>query len=284
MQYTCGVARSLADKVIAITGASTGIGAATAVACAQAGMRVALGARRQDPLREVADQVEQAGGKALVVPCDVDRDEDVQRLVEQTTSQFGRLDAIFANAGYGLCAKVADTSDEQMRAIFETNYYGMMRVIHAAVPLMRAQGDGHILICSSAVSELGLPMHGAYCATKAAQDAIASAMRAELAHEGINVSSVHPVGTRTDLYETARTRSGQPHNEPNTPSKLIQSSEQVARQIVKCLRRPKAEVWPHWPSRIGLAIVTAFPVLGANAMRSLMRKRYGYHIRANATP
>lgn len=269
------MARDLTDRVIVITGASSGIGAATALACAEAGMDVVLGARREDRLREVAEQVQRAGRRAITMACDVDRDADVERLAAQAESHFGRLDAAFANAGYGLYASVAETSDAAMHAIFETNFHGTMRLIRAVVPaLERREDGGHVLICSSAVSEIGLPMYGAYCATKAAQDAIASAMRGELADRGIRVSSVHPVGTRTDFFETARVRSNEQTATFNTPSALQQTAAQVARAVLRCLRRPRAEVWPHWPTRLGLAMVTAFPALGAMSMRGLYRKRY----------
>ena len=264
----------LTNRVIAVTGASSGIGAATAVACAAAGMDVALQARREERLQEVAAQVEKTGRGALIVLGDVDRDEDVDRLIAETTSRFGRLDAVFANAGFGLFGAVADAAPQQARAIFETNFFGTMRLIRAALPVMRRQGSGHILICSSAVSEIGLPMNGLYCATKAAQDSIASAMRAELADEKIHVSSVHPVGTSTEFYEVLQIRSGLDGKNFNTPSALIQTPEKVARAIVRCLRRPRPEVWPHLWSRFGLALVTAFPVLNERSMRSMMRKRY----------
>ena len=264
----------LTNRVIAVTGASSGIGAATALACAEGGMDVALQARREERLREVAAQVKKAGRAALIVAGDVDRDEDVNRFIADTTSRFGRLDAAFANAGFGLCGPVADAAPQQARAIFETNFFGTMRLIRAAVPVMRRQGSGHILICSSSVSEIGLPMNGLYCATKAAQDSIASSMRAELADEKIHVSSVHPVGTRTEFYEASRIRSGLDGKHFNTPSVLVQTPEKVARAIVRCLRRPRPEVWPHLMSRFGLAIVTAFPAFNEMSMRSLMRKRY----------
>ena len=276
--------RDLTGKVIAITGASSGIGAATAVACAKAGMDIAISARREDRLQETAARVEQFGRKALIVPGDVDREEDARRLVDRTVGEWGRLDAVFANAGYGLYGPIADTTDARARAIFETNVFGTLRTIRAAVPVMRNCGEGHILICSSAVSEIGLPMYGLYCATKAAQDSIASALRAELAHEGIHVSSVHPVGTRTEFYDTARSRSGTPEPQFNTPAPLVQTAAKVAQAIVRCLRRPKPEIWPQPMARLGLAIVTAVPAFNAMSMRSLMRKRYPRVDKPSAAP
>jgi short-subunit dehydrogenase len=185
------------------------------------------------------------------------------------------VDAVFANAGYGLSAPVDRTTMHQARAIFETNVFGTLHVIHAAVPVMRRQGGGHILICSSAASEIAPPLHGLYSATKAAQDAIGCAMRAELEGEGIHVTTVHPVGTRTEFWQ-AMDKASEPayHRGNNTPKAMRQSAEKVARQVVGALRRPRAEVWPHAGARLGLAVMTACPRLSAYVMRRMM-KRHG---------
>lgn len=273
--------RDLTDRVIVITGGSSGIGATTAVMCAREGMDVVLAARREPQLKEVAQRIEALGRRALTVVCDVNRDEDVTELMRRAVDHFGRLDVLFANAGYGLFSSILDTSDAQMRAIFETNYFGTLRCIRAAVPIMlgdQANGGGgngqvsvgdrgHILICSSAVSEIGLPLNGAYCATKAAQDSIGGALRAELHEQGITVSTIHPVGTRTDFFDIA----GDP-SASNTPDSFMQDPERVAGAIVKCLHKPKPEVWPHWPTRLGMAICTALPGVTASAMRKQLRK------------
>lgn len=255
--------RDLQDKVIVITGASAGIGAATAIRCAQAGMHVVLAARRQEQLHSVAQQIEQQGRRTLVVPCDVSRDEDVIGLFEQAWEAFGRVDVAFANAGYGLASGVLDTSDEQHRAIFETNYFGTVRVIHQAVPYLRRTPDGlgHLLICSSAASEIGLPWYGAYSATKAAQDSIAGALRCEL-QDVIVVTTVHPVGTLTEFFDTAeRMAGGSGPGRPNTPRAFTQRPDTVARKIVRAIHRPRAEVWPSPMARVGLAVATLLPGL-----------------------
>jgi len=274
----------LTNRVIAITGASAGIGAATAVACAAAGMDVVLAARRVDRLEAVARQVEAAGRAALVVACDVQRDADVAGMYEQAQARFGRLDAVFANAGYGVFASIADTSDDRIRDIFETNFFGTIRCIKMALPYLRqtarANGHkGHILICSSACSEIGVPMYGYYAATKAAQDAIAGAMRAEVAHAGIYVSSVHPIGTKTEFFEVVKKVSPECNGQVglNTPASLMHSAETVARAVVNCLRRPRPEVWPAAAglgARLGLAFTTAMPRISAWAMRDMIRKRF----------
>jgi NADP-dependent 3-hydroxy acid dehydrogenase YdfG len=266
--------RDLRDQVFAITGASSGIGAATAVEAAKAGMHLALAARRTDKLEEVAKQIEGLGRQALRVACDVDKDEDVKAFIAQAHRHFGRLDAVFANAGYGVYAPIAQTSphvqaitDAQLRAMFETNFYGTMRVIREAMPILLAQGRGHLLICSSAASKVGPPFYGAYAATKAAQECVASALRAELTGKReIFVTTVHPIGTKTEFSQRVRDEMGADaaRMKSNTPDMFRQPVERVALSIVRCMRKshPEPEVWPHLPTRFMLALIDAFPRLG----------------------
>lgn len=270
------MARDLNGKVIVITGGSSGIGAATALAAADAGMDVVLGARRTAALAEVAAQVEQRGRAVLSVTCDVTDPAQNEQLFEQSWQRFGRVDVVFANAGYGIYGSVLQTPLADHRAIFEANYFGTLHTLQASAPYLRQTQGGlkQMLICSSAASELGLPMFGAYAATKAAQDAIAGALRAEVAGEGFVVTSVHPVGTRTAFFDTLkaespRTGAGEPATS-NTPSAFVQSVELVASRIVGAIRRPKPEVWPMRTSRWALAFCTACPRFTA----WLMRKHY----------
>jgi len=284
------MARDLQNKVIIITGASAGIGAATALACAKAGMRITLAARRRDKLEAVARQIEQDATastaavsttpRTLIVPCDVDKDEDVQALFARSWETFGRCDVIFANAGYGQYANIMDMSDADHRAMFETNYWGTVRTIRFGVPDLRRTKDGlkHVLICTSSASEISLPTFGVYCATKAAQDGIVGALRGELGVEGISVTGVHPVGTNTEFFDTAAQRSDKEtaasgDMRVNTPKAFRQSSERVARCIVKAIRRPRAEVWPMPLARYALAFATACPSLTAWMTKRHYRKR-----------
>jgi short-subunit dehydrogenase len=266
--------RDLRGKAIVITGASSGIGAATAIACAAAGMNVVLGARRKHKLDSIVSHIHQQNGHAIAQECDVTRDSDIQALIDRAEQHFNRLDVVFANAGYGLIAPLMHTTDPMMRAIFETNFYGTLRCIHAAVPAIRGTlrrhpaDHGHILICSSAVSEIAIPRYSAYCATKAAQDSLAGALRAELEHENIDVTSVHPVGTSTEFFDQAARLSNLPSaSSGNTHPAFRQSPQTVANAILRCLRRPKPEVWPQPFTRYGLAICTAFPRLAASVGR-----------------
>jgi len=263
------MARDLTDKTILITGGSSGIGAATARDCAQAGMNVSVVARRRDKLEALAGELEALGVAAHWSVADVCDEDAMRRAFEACWDTFGRLDAVFANAGYGRIVNVLDMSEQDERAMFETNYFGTTRTLRLAVPGLRATPGGlkHVLVCSSAASEIGVPTLGVYSATKAAQDCVAGALRAELADEGFSVTSVHPIGTKTDFMAVA----GDAGN-ANTPSALQQTPEHVARGIVAALRRPRPEVWPSGITRVGLALGTLSPRFAAWAMRRHYRK------------
>ncbi len=253
--------RDLQGRVICITGASAGIGRATALACARAGMDVVLGARRIDRLEALSREIESLGRRAVPMECDVASDADVEALVAAGLSRFGRLDAVLANAGYGLEHSVADSSMEQWRDIFDVNLYGTLRVIWATVPHFRQRQGGHILITSSCVSRFVIPYYSAYGATKASQTQMARSLRLELEPEGIDVSVVHPITTETEFFDVAADRSNRaPEGVPShTPRLFVQPADRVARAIVRCLHKPVPEVWTSHVTRFAAAAMVAFP-------------------------
>jgi NAD(P)-dependent dehydrogenase (short-subunit alcohol dehydrogenase family) len=264
----------LQGRPIAITGASSGIGLSTALACARAGMPVALGARRIDRLNTLAAEITAAGGRAIAVEVDVTKPDDCRRLIDRTVEAFGSIYAVFANAGYGFEAPVHEVSDEQLRAIFETNFFGTLNTIRPALERMLPAKSGHILICSSCIAKIGIPFLGPYCATKGAQNLIGRAMRHELAPLGIYVSTVHPVGTRTEFFN--KPGAFGPDAMPSrAPDAFMQSPERVANAIVRCLRRrpPPAEVWTSLPARLGFATLNAFPGAADFVFRRFVARR-----------
>ncbi|MEL7089018.1 MAG: SDR family NAD(P)-dependent oxidoreductase, partial [Planctomycetota bacterium] len=211
---------------------------------------------------------------------------DVQRWIEEAHGVFGRIDAVYANAGYGMTCPAMDMTVDEQRAMFDVNYFGTVHLLRGAMPYLATTPDGlkHMLICSSCLSELGPPASGVYAATKAAQDMLAQSMRAELAPEGFRVTSVHPVGTRTEFFEQAKRMSppspeavggsgkssgggsgGGGRMEP--PDFFMQDAEKVAKRIVGALRKPCAEVWPMRTARLIAALATALPGPTAWALR-----------------
>jgi NAD(P)-dependent dehydrogenase (short-subunit alcohol dehydrogenase family) len=251
----------LRGKPIAITGASSGIGRATALACAAAGMPVVVGARRLPHLESLVAAIRAQGGRAEAIACDVDNPADGERLVARTVESFGSIYSVFANAGYGLEGAAMDLTDEQYEAIIRTNFFGTLRTIRPALPYFRKAGGGHVLICSSCVSKMGLPYHGAYSASKALQDHVGRAMRLELAPEGILVSTIHPIGVCTEFSERVSEKAGGERRAVRTPESMKQPPELIADFIVRCLRKPRGEVWTHTPTRLGMGVLTIFPGL-----------------------
>ncbi|TVQ61350.1 MAG: SDR family NAD(P)-dependent oxidoreductase [Phycisphaerales bacterium] len=265
----------LTNKPIAIAGASSGIGAATARACARAGMPVALGARRTDRLQALAAEIQASGGRAIAIECDVTDPDACRRLIDKTERAFGPLFAAFANAGYGYEGSVlTDDEDQALRDIFETNVWGSLHIVRPAIERLRAHNSGgHVLMCSSCLSKLGVPYYGPYCATKAAQDHLGRALRAELASEKIAVSTVHPIGTKTEFFDTAATRSSSGKLAFPTPDAVRQPPEKVARAIVRRLRHPRGgEVWTSLGARTMFAMANAMPGMTDRVLRTAVRK------------
>lgn len=277
----------LRGKPIAITGASSGIGAATAIVCAAAGMPVAVGARRKERLAEVVEVIRKRGGQALAVETDVTSPASCAAFIDAAAREFGSLYAVYANAGYGDEIAIDAMSDERMRAIFETNFFGTLNTIRPALAHFRRNPGpdrGHILICSSCLARMAIPYYGAYSATKSAQAHIGRAMKFELAPEGIHVSTVHPIGTKTELFDLIAVRSAQNGGAAeliqHTPDRFMQTPEYVAARTLACLRRPRSEVWTGFRGgfvRFGMAVCTFAPSMGDWVLRGMVKRRKSQH-------
>ena len=270
---TMARAIQLAGKPICITGASSGIGRATAIACAQAGMPVMATARREDKLFEVVEEIRSQGGCSELCVVDVTDAGACERMIESTVERFGSIYAVFANAGYGVERATHEMSDAALREIFEVNFFGTLNTIRPALPRMVEQGAGHVLLCSSCLAKFTIPYYGAYCATKAAQGHVGRAMRLELAPQGVEVSTVHPVGTRTEFTRVVNEQSDGAPIAQKTPERFMQSPRRVAKAVVRCLRKPRAEVWTSRTTLYSAAALLAFPGLADRLGRSLGKQR-----------
>ena len=282
------MAVDLRGKPIAITGAGTGIGAATALACASAGMPVALCGRRADKLESIAGRIRSTGGQAITMVVDVADVTACRGFVQRTVAEFGSIYSVYANAGWGYEKPIHAMSDEEMRSIFETNFFGTMNVIRPALEhMLRNPGSprGHILICSSCLAKMAIPHYGAYSATKAAQNHVGRAMRLELEPLGVQVSTVHPITTCTELFDKVRERSGIDQVASHAPAFFTQDAEVVADKTIACLRRPRPEVWTGFKGavvRFGLSVNTLFPRLADFTVRGLAKQRNGLSVSAPA--
>lgn len=234
------------DKVVVVTGASSGIGRETALAFAKAGARVVLAARHESTLRELANKIIGTSGlppatvakSVLVVPTDVTKDEDVRRLVALVIAQFGRVDILINNAGIGMRAAAADMPLDDVHYLMEVNFHGPLRCIQAVLPHMRKQHAGQIVNVGSVLSMVVSPRNSAYCASKFALLALSDSLRLELHGSGVGVISVLPAYTDTPFFEHMF-RYGSPTR--ISPFKGQQPAK-VARAILRACARRKRQV------------------------------------------
>jgi NAD(P)-dependent dehydrogenase (short-subunit alcohol dehydrogenase family) len=233
-------------RVIAITGASAGIGRATALRVARDGAAVAMCARRQPQLDAAAADVVAGGGQSLAMVADVARVEDMDRFVASTVERFGRLDAMLCNAGFGIAGAIDDITPEQMQRLVDVNYMGTFYAARAALRVFRRQGRGHVIIVSSIVGKRGVPYMGAYSATKFAQVGMAECLRSEVAGSAIHVSIVYPVSTESEFFDVMSRETGATVTRSAGPR---QETALVADAIARALDRPVPEVYPHAKSR-----------------------------------
>jgi short-subunit dehydrogenase len=253
-------------RVALVTGASAGIGAATAHAFATAGLRVALCARRKERLEQLVGRITAHGGEASAHGVDVTDPFAVRAMVDDVAARWGRLDVLVNNAGRGLSATLEQTTAEELRALMELNVVAVLGATQAALPLMRRQGSGHIINVSSIVGRRAVPYRAAYSATKFALGALSEALRVELTGSGIAVTLVYPIGTETELHDVEVQKVPWRRMGPE------QSAERVARSILACVRRPRPEVYPYWPSRILAVLSVVAPGLVDRGMRRVLQR------------
>jgi short-subunit dehydrogenase len=265
------MARQLKGAVVLITGASSGIGRAAALAFAKEGAKLVLAARRRDQLEDVAAAARSLGGEAVVAQTDVVDRQQVQSAVNTAVSSFGRLDILVNNAGIGYLGMLEDTPTEAIETLWSVNMMGTIHATQAAIPLMRAQGGGHIINVASVSAKRGHPGNSIYCATKFAMVGLSEALRVELHGSGIEVSLVCPIGTATEFFDASSARSKRAHS----PMGPIHTAEKVARAIVRCARRPRPEVILSPLARIFLVINTFSPRLADRILLSVRSKLLG---------
>ncbi len=256
-------------RVVAITGASAGIGRATALRLARDGAALAICARRTDRLDAVAAEIAAAGGTALPVVADVAREADMDRFVAQTVQRFGRLDVMMCNAGFGIAGAIDDISPDQMQKLMDINYTGTFLAARAALRVFRRQGYGHLIIVSSIVGKRGVPYMGAYAATKFAQVGLAECLRAEVAGSLIRVSVVYPVSTDTEFFDVMSHETGTEVTRAFGPR---QPAETVADAIARAIAHPVPEVYPYFKSRFLVILNAVAPRLTDRIVKRFGRK------------
>ncbi len=221
-----------------ITGASRGIGRATARLFAERGASVVLAARSEEALLEAAAECEALGGRALAVPTDVASWGAVEELVRRAVEQFGRVDVWVNNAVLVAVGRLEDVPPEANQRVVEANLLGYMHGARAVLPRFREQGSGVLINMSSGFGFVGAPYADAYTATKFAQRGLSQALRGELRGSGVHVCTIMPSGVDTPAYHLAANYSGRAAG----PKGFLARPEKIARVVVRCAERPRPEV------------------------------------------
>jgi short-subunit dehydrogenase len=239
----------LTGAVVVVTGASAGIGRATALAFARKGSSVVLAARREHLLEEVADEIRAHGRRALVVRCDVSEWDQVLALASRTVDDFGRCDVLVNNAGIPGGGAFADLSIEQIERVARVNYLGVLYCTKAFLPTMLGAGRGHIVNVASVAGRFAVPGASVYTSTKHAVVAFSEALHYEVGPRGLRVTAINPGLVATEAF---------PHHEAIERGRLVMQPDTVARVIVRVVERgiaPERSI-PRW-----LAALQAFRVL-----------------------
>jgi NADP-dependent 3-hydroxy acid dehydrogenase YdfG len=190
------------NKVVAITGASSGIGKATALLLGERGAAVVLGARRTERLDDIARGIRDRGGRAVFSATDVTRRADLTRLVDRAVAEFGRLDVLVSNAGISKIGPVADLDVDGWSAMIDVNVRGVLHGIAAALPVFRRQGRGHLVTTVSTAGLKIVPTHAVYAATKNAVRTLLEGLRQESTDGVLRTTSVSPGYVRTELADS----------------------------------------------------------------------------------
>jgi NAD(P)-dependent dehydrogenase (short-subunit alcohol dehydrogenase family) len=222
------------NAVVLVTGASSGIGAATARAAAAAGARVVLTARREERIQALAEELPDA----RAVACDVTDADQLAHAVRTATDEYGRIDVLVNNAGQGLHVPLEDVDLADFRAVLDLNVVAALAAMQAVIPVMRNQGAGSIVNVSSGTTLAVRPGAGAYAASKAALNMLSSVARLELADAGIAVSTVYPFITATEFHRSLRAGELRAPSSPEEvpPDLRPQRPEQVAEVILEVIR------------------------------------------------
>lgn len=235
------VLKPLAEQVIVITGASSGIGRVTAKLAAERGARVVVSARNADELEKLVTEIRAAGGRAALQVADVAYAEEVELIGERAISEFGYIDTWVNNAGVSLYGRIMDVELDDMKRLFDVNYWGVVHGSRTAIPYLARQG-GALINVASALADRAIPLQGTYCAAKHAVKGFTDALRMELDEQGtpISVTLVKPSSMNTPLFEKARTVF---EVEP-TPVPPVYDPRVTAEAILEAACRPLRDVTP----------------------------------------
>ena len=268
-------------KTVLITGASSGIGEALAWQLGQLGAQLTLTARRTDRLDALARRMVAAGTpQPLVVRCDVTCDGDVERAVAESTRRWGKLDVVIANAGFGIVGALRDLRIDDYRRQFETNVFGVLRTLYAALPEIE-KAAGNVVIVGSVAGWTAAPNGSPYAMSKFAVRALADALTAELSLTGIQVTLISPGFVASDIRRVDNQGTFQAGAVDPIPRWLVMPTEKAARQILQAVARGKREAIITGHGKLLVAIERFLPWL-SRAVKRRIAARGGYRSEARS--
>lgn len=230
--------QKLTGKVAIITGASSGIGKATAIALAEEGASVAIAARRGDRLNELAQQIEARGGKALPIVTDVTDEAQVNDLIQKTNAVLGRIDILVNNAGIGAPGTIEESNPAEWRRKFDLNVLGVLYATHAVLPIFKAQGVGHVVNLSSVAGRTARAGMGVYNATKWGVNALSEALRQEVHKNNIRVTIIEPGLVATEFVDNITDPVAKQNIEARFKAITPLQPEDIARAIAYAVTQP----------------------------------------------
>ena len=238
--------RSLNNKRILITGASSGIGAVLASLLAKEGANLIILARRKERLQHIANAILQEHKERIITLVDGDiTNPDVQKkAVQDAVEQLGGLDILINNAGVGAMARIEDYTQETLRHVFEVNFFALFGLTQLALPYLKQGAEPMVVNISSIVGLRGVPHYGVYGASKFAVTGLSESMRAEFVRYGIDVLQVCPGTTQTEFFDVLH----QSTSAPKLPFHRPVSSEYVARRVVRAMKKGKHRIIPYLPA------------------------------------
>ncbi|MBT30907.1 MAG: short chain dehydrogenase [Thalassobius sp.] len=236
--------KNFQDKVVWITGASSGIGEALVKDMAKRGAKIVLSARREEALIKVRDESGLNEENSLILPLDLEHDESLPTTAAKVIDKFGRLDVLINNGGVSQRSKFLDTKPEVFRKIMEINFMGTVALTRAALPYLVKQPESQIVAVSSVVGKYGTPVRTVYSASKHAVNGFFDALRAELWQQNVKVLIVCPGYIKTNISFNALTADGSPQQKMDKGQSKGLSPENCAAQIISAIRQGKREIYP----------------------------------------
>ena len=263
------------NKVVIITGASSGIGRATAIEFAKEGAKAVLVSRSEEKLERVADEIRDFNSNLLMIPTDVSRQDEVRNMIEKVIGEYGRVDILFNNAGSSFVGRIEEKDFvKNTKKVMEVDFFGTVYCTKEVLPIMEKQGSGHIINMSSVVGRKAFPHFGGYSSAMHAITGFTDSLRQELHGSGIHVSIIHPALTQTPMLYHVDPADMPPPFRTMTPI----TPESVAEAVLRAVHKKHLRViLPAQPKRLLLADAIS-PRLGDLIVRLMPNRAFSSFI------